>query len=162
MSAGRKRPNPSRDEGLEGEEEMPASSRDHSAAPVHNVVPSDPAPTTSSSSRGKHKQGQYDPRWEMKYDWVYPSDDGKGMFCKLCKRFNTHNERNTSAIFNLSPCVSLRKDVLARHADSNMHKQAVRQEHERLAAEASDGIEQAFHEAASVHGMPALYQNKHA
>ena len=39
MSAGRKRPNPSRDEGREGEEEMPASSRDHSAAPVHNVDP---------------------------------------------------------------------------------------------------------------------------
>ena len=92
VSAGHKRPNPSRDE------EMPASSRDHS---VHNVVPSDPAPTASSSSRGKHKQGQYDPSWEMKYDWVYPSDDGKGMFCKLCKRFNTHNERNASESLTL-------------------------------------------------------------
>ena len=56
----------------------------------NNLSSPNPAPTTSSSSRGKYKQGrrQYDPRWEMKYDWVYPSDDGKGMFCKLCKRFN--------------------------------------------------------------------------
>lgn len=37
-----------------------------------------------------------------------------------------------------------------------MHKQAVRQEHERLAAEASGGIEQAFHETASVQRKAAM------
>ena len=44
-------------------------------------------------------------------------------------------ERNSSAIFNVTPCISLRTDVLARHADSCMHKSAISREHERLASE---------------------------
>lgn len=104
----------------------------------------------------KHKQGQYDPEWEKDFSWVYPSDDGKGMYCKLCKRFNTRNERNSAAVFNITPCISLRKDVLTRHADSHMHKSAVRQECERLASEQGGGIVQAFTEAASVERKAAL------
>ena len=74
----------------------------------------------------------------------------------LCKHFNTCNERNLAAVFNITPCISLRKYVLARHADSHMHKSAVRQEHERLASEQSGGIVQAFSEAASVERKSAL------
>ena len=78
----------------------------------------------------------YDPDWERDYPWVYPSDDGKGMFCKLSQRFNAPMfERNSSAIFNVTPCISLHTDVLARHADSCMHKSATSREHERLASQ---------------------------
>ena len=66
------------------------------------------------------------------------------MFCKLCQRFNTCNEHNLSTIFYLLPCVLLRKDVLARHADSLMDRSAVFQEQERLASYHNHGIVQAL------------------
>ncbi len=69
---------------------------------------------------------KYNPEWEKEFSWVYPSDDGKGMYCKLCQRFNTRIECNSSAVFNITPCISLCKDVLPRHADSDMHKSAFR------------------------------------
>ena len=72
------------------------------------------------------------------------------MFCKLCQRFNTRSERNSSTSFNLLPCVVLRKDVLVRHADSLMHKSAVLQEQERLASQHNGGIVQALSEAISI------------
>ena len=62
------------------------------------------------------------------YQW----EDGKGMLCHLSKRFNTRNEWNSVAVFNLTPCVLLQKDVLAHHADSFMHKLAMKQEYDRL------------------------------
>ena len=122
---------------------------------------SDRAPLSHSSrmsisSSSKHKQGKYDPEWERMYPWVYQSEDGKGMFCRLCKRFNTRNERNSFAVFNMTPCVSLRKDVLARHADSSMHKSAMMQEHDRLASQQGGGIEQAFSKAISIEKKAAL------
>ena len=110
----------------------------------------------SVSSSSKHKQGKYDPEWERVYPWVYQSEDGKGMFCRLCKRFNTRNERNSFAVFNMTPCVSVRKDALARHADSSMHKSAMMQEHDRLALKQGGGIEQAFSEAMSIEKKAAL------
>ena len=130
--------NPEKPEDASAEEGMQASS---SAS-----ARKDPAPPVPS----KHKQGQYDP------EWVYLSGDGKGMYCRLYKHFNTCNECNSAAVFNITPCISLRKDVLARHADSRMHTSAVRQEHERLASEQGGGIVQAFSEAASVEWKAAL------
>ena len=87
--------------------------------------------------------------WENEFPWVYPSEDRKGMYCRLCTRFNTRNKQNGSAVFNSTPCISLRKDVLVRHADSYMHKLAQELECDRLAAESSGGIIQAFSTAAS-------------
>ena len=56
----------------------------------------------------------------------------------------------------MTPCVSLRKDVLARHADSSMLKSAVVQEQDRQASERGGGIVQAFSEAMSVEKKAAL------
>ena len=140
---GRKRPysDPDKPEDASAEEGIQASS---SAS-----ARKDPAPPVPS----KHKQGHYDTEWEKEFSWVYPSGDGKGIYCRLCKHFN---ERNSAAVFNITPCISLRKDVLARHADSRMHKSALWQEHERLASEQGGGIVQAFSEAASVERKAAL------
>ena len=41
----------------------------------------------------------------------------------------------------MTPCVSLRMDVLARHADSSMYKSAIMQEHDRLTSQQGGGIE---------------------
>ena len=56
----------------------------------------------------------------------------------------------------MTPCVSLRKDVLARHANSSMHKSTMMQEHDRLASQQGGGIEQAFSEAMSIEKKAAL------
>lgn len=112
--------------------------------------------TQSLASTSKHKQGKYDTEWETEFPWVYPTDDGSGMYCRLCKRFNTRNERNGVATFNSTPCISLRKDALKRHAGSSMHKAAVQLECEQLASERTGGIVQAFSEVASTERKAAL------
>ena len=144
------------------EDETSSSQADQGQAD-HNKSLSDsaaPDDSTSNSKSSKHKQDQYDPDWERQYTWLYPTSDGKGMFCTLCQRFNTRNERNSSTIFNLLPCVSLRRDVLARHADSLMHKSAVLQEHERLASQPNGGIVHAFSEAISMESKPIVGATK--
>lgn len=110
----------------------------------------------SSASTSKHKQGRYDPDWEAEFPWVYPTDDGSGMYCWLCKRFNTWNERNGIAVFNTTPCISLRKDAIKRHVGTSMHKVAVRLENERLTSERTGGIVQAFSDAISTERKAAL------
>ena len=119
---------------------------DHDKSLSDSAAPDD---GTSNSKSSKHKQGQYDLDWERQYTWFIQRVMGKECFT-LCQRFNTCNERNSSTIFNLLPCVSLRRAVLARHADSLMHKSAVLQEHERLAFQQNGGIVHAFSEAISM------------
>ena len=115
----------------------------------------DASGSVSSVVPAKHKTG-YDPRWEKKFPWVYLADDGLGMYCRLCQRFNTRNERNRSAVFNETPCVSLRCDVLHRHAYTEMHATAVHMEEERLAAEASGGITGAIRGVVSAERMTVI------
>ena len=98
---GRKRPylktlevpeDPHIEEGMQGSHQSAAAFDHGESTSQVSTIP----------SLSKHKQGHYDPDWEREYPWVYPSDDGKGMFYKLCQRFNTCNERNSSAIFNIT------------------------------------------------------------
>lgn len=66
----------------------------------------EPEEYTSESeavSKSKHKQGKYDAEWENEFSWVHLEEGG--MYCKLCKYFNTRNERNVAAVFNTTPCV---------------------------------------------------------
>ena len=60
------------------------------------------------------------------------------------------------AVFNTTPCVSLSKDAIKRHAGTSMHKVAVQLENERLASERTGGIAQAFSDAISTERMAAL------
>ena len=114
---GRKRPSPS---GQEEPSRLPATEEDQdtgndSAVAIHRPM--------TIISKSNHKQGKYVSDWASEFPWVYPSGDKKGMYmyCRLCTCFNTRNERNGSAIFSSTPCVSLRKNVLVRQADSYMH-----------------------------------------
>ena len=100
--------------------------------------------------------GKYDPEWEAEFPWVYRTDDCSGTYCRLCKCFNTRNEQNRAATFNSTPCISLRKDVIRRHAGSSMPKAAVLLQCERLASEKTGGIVQAFNEAALTERKAAL------
>ncbi len=125
----------------------------------------DAADATSASgtrfqSMSKHKIG-YNKQWEDEYPWLVCKDDG--LYCHLCKRYNTRNERNGSSVFNQTPCISKRKDVLRRHASSSMHQLALRREHERLSSDSDGGIRQAFSNSlaaqrrAAIGAMKCLY-----
>ena len=81
----------------------------------------DASGSVSSVVPAKHKTG-YDPRWEKKFPWVYLADDGLGMYCRLCRRFNTRNERNRSAVFNETSCVSLHNFQSIHFADYHCGK----------------------------------------
>lgn len=78
------------------------------------------------------------------------------MYCRLCKRFNTRNERNGIAVFNNTPCISLHRDAISRHAGTGMHKVAVQLEYKRLASKRTGGIMQAFSDAISTERKAAL------
>ena len=82
---------------------------------------------TASANTAKHKTG-YNRMWEADHMWVFYID-GEGMYCKLSRKFDTKNRQNQAKVWNTEPCTTLRKDVLARHEASAMHKEAVEQEH---------------------------------
>ena len=68
----------------------------------------------------------------------------KECFGNYANALTPGNERNSFTISNLLHCVSLRKDALARHADSLMHKSAVSQGQQCLASLHNSGIIQAL------------------
>ena len=60
--------------------------------------------------------------WEADHTWVFYIA-GEGMYCKLCRKFDTKNCQNQAKVWNTEPCTTLRKYVLARHEVSAMHKE---------------------------------------
>ena len=96
---------------------------------------------TASANMAKHKTG-YNRTWEADHTWVFYID-GEGMYCKLCRKFDTKNRQNQAKVWNTEPCTTLRKDVLARHEASAMHKEAVEQERACQIVKARGGIREA-------------------
>ena len=77
---------------------------------LEEEIPKDCAPHVLPCGSSKHKQGQYDMNCEREHSWVYPSEDGRGMYCKLCKHFYIHNECNSLAFSTshlASHCVTM-------------------------------------------------------
>ena len=89
--------------------------------------------TSIARTRGKHADGAkhrtgYYGRWDAAYTWVF-NVKGEGMYCKLCRKFGTKNWQNQWRICRREACTTLRKDILAKHEASMMHKEALEQEH---------------------------------
>ena len=56
---------------------------------------------TSEGRTDKHKPG-YDSRWEKTFPRVYLADDGRGMYCRLCCRFNTRSDHNRCEVVTVT------------------------------------------------------------
>lgn len=69
---------------------------------------------------------------------------GEGLYCKLCKKFDTRNRRNQSRVWNAEPCTTIRKDMLGRHESSAMHREALEQERACRMVKARGGIREAM------------------
>lgn len=76
----------------------------------------------------------FNPEWTEKRPWLVCkeeiSNDGHSysvMFCELCQKWNTKGA-NGSMVWNTIGCSSLRLDVVVKHEQSIMHKQAVSNE----------------------------------
>ena len=119
--------------------------------------------TSGSSSSGssdrykrksKHLEG-YNPDWKEQYPWLLPVVDRDepgsicGLMCELCQRYNIV-QRSGAGTWSVKPCSVLRKDMIQRHADSAMHKEAVEREATMLSVERHGGIQQAFQRQISV------------
>ena len=61
-----------------------------------------------------------------------------------CRKFDTRNRQNQSKVWNLEVCTTLRRDVLARHEASTMHKVALEQERACQIVKARGGIREAM------------------
>ena len=92
----------------------------------------------------KHKTG-YDSRWEAAYTWVFYVE-GEGMYCKLCRKFDTKNRQNQSKVWNKEACTTIRKDVLTKHEASIMHREALEQERACQVVKVRGGIKEAMQE----------------
>ncbi|XP_032883400.1 uncharacterized protein LOC116977149 [Amblyraja radiata] len=55
-------------------------------------------------------------------------EEGRGMYCYLCRRHDAHNRQNKSKVFNGTPAVRYKKAALQAHAESQQHGAAVRAE----------------------------------
>ncbi|KAL9978156.1 hypothetical protein ACROYT_G015643 [Oculina patagonica] len=61
---------------------------------------------------------------KMEIAWlVY--EEGKGMFCYLCKKHNTENQQNKSKVYNATPCIRFKKLAVQEHLATQQHKDAV-------------------------------------
>ena len=107
----------------------------------------------------KHKNG-YNPDWKVDFPWHVPVNDssdseatatgGIVLFCSICKRHRT-KQKNNAGNWTARPCKNLRRDVLQRHRESSMHREAQELESTRLASERDGGIRQAFSSRVLVH-----------
>lgn len=52
-------------------------------------------------------------------------EEGKGMFCYLCKKHNTENQQNKSKVYNATPCIRFKKSAVQEHLATQQHKDAV-------------------------------------
>ena len=95
--------------------------------------------SSSSSGCSSHMVG-YNKTWEMKFPWLTPTNDFRGM----CSKHGMCNKNNGSTVWSAVPCNTLRKDAVLRHNNSDMHGEAFRAEEIRLAAEKTRGIAQAM------------------
>lgn len=71
------------------------------------------------------------PKWQLGRPWLVNkvefSSDGlcfDAMYYNLCQKWDTKG-RNNSMVWNSSGCVATRLDVVNRHEQSEMHKDAV-------------------------------------
>ena len=80
------------------------------------------------------------------------SEDGEGMFCKLCRK-HSHCPKKVSvgkACWVDIPCVTLQQSSLRRHEASQSHGEAKALESQLCIARDLGGIEQAFSSVESV------------
>ena len=113
-----------------------ASADSSTTEPINDSVPRPRGRRTDDSS--KHRIG-YDREWEHNHPWVFYVQ-GEGIYCK----FDAKNRQNQSEVWNLEACTTLRRDVLARHEASTMHKEALEQERACQIVKARGGIWEAM------------------
>ena len=103
---------------------------------------------SSSKRRSKHREG-YNGGWKKQYPRLLSvaDHDSPGeicsLLCELCQRYKA-TQRSGAKTWVSKLCTLLRKNVIVRHCQSNMHKEALDRETMRLRVEHHGGIEQAF------------------
>ena len=55
-------------------------------------------------------------------------EEGKGMFCFLCKKHDTENVKNKSKVFNSTPSVRYKKSAVHDHSVTQQHRDAIQAE----------------------------------
>ena len=118
------------------DDDPPSSDETNPSSQSHNIS------RNRQPDGSKHASGYQNSR-ESDYTWVYFVPE-EGMYCKLCKKFDTKNKQNQSRERNTEPCIPIRKDVLSRHESSAMHKEGLEQERARRAVKARGGIAEAM------------------
>ena len=58
------------------------------------------------------------------FNWLI-YEEGRGMFCYLCRKHNVANTKNKSKKFNVEPAVRFKKKAVEDHANSQQHKDAI-------------------------------------
>ena len=111
---------------------------------------SSPSSSSDSSSGYKqlarHREGYY-PALADEYLFLAPVEDNEGkvtgLLCSLCIKHKT-DQRNHAGTWTTKPCTCIRKDVIARHSKSAMHREAIEKEMLYRQSSRDGGITRAF------------------
>ncbi|XP_029453973.1 zinc finger and BTB domain-containing protein 25 isoform X2 [Rhinatrema bivittatum] len=52
-------------------------------------------------------------------------EEGRGMYCFLCRKHDTYNKQNKQKVFNTTPAIRFKKSALQDHAESQQHMLAI-------------------------------------
>ena len=100
-----------------------------------------------STATSKHKVG-YNDSW--KEDFPFPSMTPRGVLSQVCSVLCVSSTKRNSGTArehgqrSLADSGLLRRDIIQRHKDSKMHKEAEELEATRLASQKDGGLRQAF------------------
>lgn len=88
-------------------------------------------------------RGGYNPDWKNQYPWLLSVFEICGLLCELCQCYGV-KQRSSVGTWVLKPCTLLHKDVIERHNQSNLYKEALDHEATRLSIVRHGDIQQAF------------------
>ena len=113
--------------------------------------PSSSGSSSESKRHAGHREGFY-PSLLVDFPFLLPVKDRDsitasgtviGLLCSLCKKHKT-DQRNHAGTWTTKPCTYIRRDIIERHSNSAMHREAVEKETLLKQSRRDGGIARAF------------------
>ena len=108
----------------------------------------DDQPATPQKQSKSRKTG-IDPKWQTEFPLLLITTEGDGMLCKHCKKY-AMRPKNGTDVWIGTPCTTLTKDSLQKHARTKMHEEAAQRATSAILASSGRGIESSIAQQASL------------
>ena len=120
---------------------------------------------SSSTSTVKHRKSGVDPKRKEDFPWLEVSERDGGMFCHLCRKHSRRPKKTAvgKATWVDSPCITITRQSLVRHSQSECHVTATKMEAALVSSKKDGGIKKAFDRVVSaerrafIGGLKCMY-----